>query len=113
MTTERSTTMSNEYKLKTIKDIFETVPGDKVMSCVKELGQLIIQAKSMDKLMCLAVENITGETPVRAFEFPDYITWIDDDKGEIEARYMELGNEEPLFTTKTRIVNEKDSSQNP
>lgn len=91
----------NEYQFTTIKDIFETVPVDKIPVCLKELGALMVQAKAMDKAMCLAAELETGEKPEKAFDWPEPVTWIDDDAGEVVARYTMPGNDEPFLTIKT------------
>jgi hypothetical protein len=96
--------MAEEYNFTTIKDIFLTVPIDKIPACLKELGVLMVQAKGMGAAMCAAAEVMAGERPPMAFEWPEPITWIDDDKGEVQARYMMPGNDSPLFETKT-VVN--------
>lgn len=96
-------TEPKRYELTTIKDIFDTVPVEKMADCLNELGVLMVQAKGMHNAMSVAAELVSGEKPACVFEWPEPVTWIDDDKGEITANYVGEGLDEPLITMKTQV----------
>jgi hypothetical protein len=78
-----------EYELTTIKDVFDNVPVDKIELCLKELAAGIIQAKSMNNIMCEVAAGVLGEKPDAAIEWPETCTWIDDEKGEIDLSFVD------------------------
>jgi len=69
-----------EYKLTTIKDIFDKVPADRIEVCCKEIGLVLTQAKQVQEIArgIGELQNIDGSVIL-----VDEFTWIDDDKGEI------------------------------
>ncbi len=95
--------MSEEkkYALTTIKDIFDTVPIERIPACMEELGALIVQAKGMDATMCAAAEAITGIRPDKAFDWPEPVTWIDDDKRVVVANFHAVEIDTPIISIKT------------
>jgi hypothetical protein len=93
-----------KYKLTTIKDIFETVPSEKILECLQELGVMMVQAKGVNGALCAAVESVTGDRPLKAIEWPESVTWVDDDKHELKARYIVPGESEPMLETTTVVA---------
>lgn len=69
------------YELKTIKDIFEKIPEDRIEDCMAELTVLILQAKRVHNLFLGMVKNITDKDTI--LKFPEFVEWIDDKKGDI------------------------------
>jgi hypothetical protein len=92
-----------EYEFTTIKDIFETVPADKIDQCLKELAIAMTQAKSMNEILCEAAEAITGQKPDGAIEWPKTSTWIDNDKGEIDLNFALPGDDNIQMKTKVSV----------
>lgn len=86
--------------LSTIKDIYDTVPTDRLQECLHELGVVMIQARGMDKAFCVAAEAVNrGERPEEAFEWPETITWVDGKK-EIDVSYS-IPGDKPFMKTRT------------
>jgi hypothetical protein len=89
------------YELTTIRDIFEKVPADRIKLCCEELGTLLSVNKETVALLEMIGEDIGCPMP---FKFGDTLKWIDDGKGELNAKYSAGG--EPLLTV---AVNRKAS----
>lgn len=81
---------AQQYELRTIKDIFELVPSDRINDCCKELGQMLTQARYQLDLVGAAAVALGEELDMAAaFTFPDSVTWADDGKGEIKTRMVD------------------------
>lgn len=79
-----------QYELRTLKDIFELVPADRINDCCKELGQMLTQARYQLQLVEAASAALGEEIDMaEAFRFPDSVTWTDDGNGEIETRMVD------------------------
>lgn len=94
--------LPKKYKFKTIKDLYEKVPVDRIETCLKELAVILIQSKHLENAMCLATNEITGKMPDRAFAFPDEIVWVDDGEAELTSRVVTKEGEE-VFKMKTKL----------
>lgn len=81
-----------EYKLTTIKDIFDQVPIDRLDTLFAELKQVMEQ--------CALVR---GSSVVNHVVFPESITWVDDGKGEVEVRIHTLGKDEFVGSIKSTV----------
>jgi hypothetical protein len=68
-----------KYELVTIKDIFDTVPADKIELCMAEIAKAMVQSKAVIDLLG-AVASETGGA-IGAVEWSEKCTWVDDDKG--------------------------------
>jgi hypothetical protein len=90
-----------EYKLRTIKDIFDLVPAARVDVCMRDLTTLMIQSRAMSELLTAAVG--ISET-VSAWKFPEEIVWRDDGEGEVQMSFK-LGTK--VLTVKTRHSKEE------
>lgn len=90
-----------KYKLTTIKDIFDHIPTDKIQVALAELGQQMVQAKGIHDMLSAAIEAVSSEKPVKFFEWPDSVTWIDDDKGETTTRFIMADTKETICCIKT------------
>ena len=94
-----------KYELKTIRDIYEKIPIDRIDDCLKELAIAIKQAKATIGLLKEVEKDISGKEP-QVFadnnsRFPDVITWNDDGKGEILTHIVI--NNEPQFIVKSTL----------
>jgi len=79
--------MSEEYKLVTIKDIFEKVPADRIKDCMDELSVLLTQAKSMQGLINACGDAVSGEENSVETICPETFTWMDDGNGEVVSNF--------------------------
>lgn len=74
------------YRLKTIRDIAEQVPEDRLEVLFAEMLTGMLAAKKLEKSIRVVAEAITGEevNPEDALlQWPEYYTWTDDGKGRI------------------------------
>lgn len=69
-----------DHELRTIKDIFDKVPEDRIEDCLKELGIALRQALRMKSV----IATISGQAAADQFVWPDALTWRDDGKRTIE-----------------------------
>ena len=75
--------MSNKYELKTLKDIFDKVPADRLDVCMQELCQGIKQAQAARQRMEVVAQMLGGgKDNVSAF-WPETSTWVDDGLGNV------------------------------
>lgn len=91
--------MATEYKLRTIKDIFDNVPPDRIDDCLKELRQILVVASNTAEMIRLCGEGEAGfehKPFFYPFIFPDEIVWIDDGLGKVGASFSVKG-EKPFM----------------
>lgn len=91
--------MENEYRLTTIKDIFDKIPADRLADCMDELKRLMILGKNTGEFAASLFEDVGISVGVT--KFPDSIVWKDDGKKEITAG-IEL-NGERLFSAQVKL----------
>lgn len=84
-----------QYELRTIKDIFDRVPIDRVDTLFKELRVLMEQA---------AFVRGVAEISEGAVLFPDCITWLDDGKGEVVASFGADCSNKDFLTIKATLA---------
>ena len=87
-----------KYELKTLKDVFDKVPADRISDCLKELGIAMLQARAMLNVMNCVAE---GNAPV--FEWPDFVEWNDDDKHEIGLSFYSTKNEKEVLRIEAKL----------
>ncbi len=75
--------MTTEYKLSSIKDVFDNVPTDKVDICLAELAAGIKRAQTVRDVLKDFAGAVTGDRENSQALWPETCTWIDDGKGEI------------------------------
>ena len=92
-----------KYELRTLKDVFDKVPIDRIGDCMKEIGIEMIQAKAMLGLM-----NIVAESEASVFQFPESTAWIDDGKNEIGVSFYETCNEKEFLRVETKLCKDSD-----
>lgn len=88
------------YELKTIKDIFDKVPADRIEACLAELAPAMAHQKAIAESMIMAgvpAESITV--------WPEVATWVDDNKGELQTNIMlsDGDKEEKLGTIVSKL----------
>ena len=93
-----------KYELKTLKDVFDKVPTDRIGDCMNEIGVAMIQAKAMLGLM-----NIVAESETSVFQFPESTEWIDDGKNEIGVNFYETSNEKEFLRIETKLCKDSDA----
>ncbi len=75
--------MITEYQLRSIMDVFDNVPTDKVDICLAELAAGIKRAQTVRDMLKDFAGAVTGDRENSQTLWPETCTWIDDDKGEI------------------------------
>lgn len=98
--------MSKKYKLsmKTLVDIFEKIPLDRIEIVMEELTQLLVIAKGKANIVNDIAKKVTKEKTGKTKEviykakFPEQIEWIDDEKGDCKV-VMRLNKKHKITTT--------------
>lgn len=83
--------MPKKYKLRTIKDVFELIPADKIALCMSEIARGMEYAKRVNAL-------IDATAPGSAGIWPDECEWIDDGEGSITLNYMAHETAKPVMS---------------
>lgn len=87
----------SEYKLSTLRDVFETVPLDRIELCMAEIAKGMVYARQLRDLN----EAVTKALDPRAesdLVWPAVCTWIDDDKGQTTINLASEGKVVARFT---------------
>jgi hypothetical protein len=71
-----------EYEIKTIKDVFDQVPSDRIVDCLTELAVGMARAKRMHEARAESTGGAIG------IAWPETVTWVDDGAGSLEIRYQ-------------------------
>lgn len=93
--------MSKQYEIATLKDIFDNVPADRIELCMSEIARGMKQAKATYELVAAVAKDSGFDGDIGEVRWPDSVTWIDDDKGEIGARFVSESGAD-LFTVVTK-----------
>jgi len=89
--------MSKTYKFSTFKELFDTVPANRIEVCLKELVQLIVATKEIERKIYDKVKNDkTVDLSKPLVIFPEVIEWIDDNKGNIDLNLICKGEDKPI-----------------
>ena len=75
--------MSDKYELRTIKDIFDKVPPDRLEICMQELCEGIKQGQDARRRMELLAETLGGGKANLSTFWPEISTWVDDGLGDV------------------------------
>lgn len=71
-----------KYQIRTIADIFNTVPADKVKLCMAEIAEGIALASESCNLARLLQPELVGKSNAEIMQWAEMTEWIDDGKGE-------------------------------
>lgn len=82
--------MTKEYELRTLKDVFDKLPADRIPVCLIEIAHVMSTAKAL-------IETSGQEGQVH---FPDVTVWKDDGKGETGFVLAVEGTDEKVATVK-------------
>ncbi len=94
------------FEIRTLSDIFNLPTMDQMKTCLAELSDGMIQARSVKDLMGAAVEDLGGTMTV---EWPVVSVWKDDGKGRIETSFTDKDGEEGAFA----VVTEPNAQADP
>jgi hypothetical protein len=89
------------YYLTSLKDVFDLIPEDKIELCLAEIAKGMKQARAMGKILAASARELGFDVDGCAVAWPDTVTWIDDDKGELTMSVATAENADPLFTVRT------------
>jgi hypothetical protein len=92
------------YKIKTLQDIFNLPTYEAVEQCLSDMTKAMLHAKAMDGLFTATVNHLAEKDGKagnlkKAFEWPEFSEWIDDNKGDVDCNYKGPDGE-VLFKTK-------------
>lgn len=81
--------MNNKFQIKTLRDIFSLPTYEQTEKCLEELSKAMLHARATSDLIAsLAKDKGILLVDGRAFEWPEYTEWTDDEKGEIGADFV-------------------------
>lgn len=83
--------MTKSYKLKTIKDIFDKVPIDRISHLFVELRELMM------------ISDIVRSSEGVEVSFPEEIIWNDDGKGDVVVEVITENSSDHVCTIKSKI----------
>lgn len=92
-----------KYQLKTLKDVFDKVPANKIVECMNELAVAMVQAKAMQGLF-----DVVSENKVAKSDWPENVEWIDDGKNEIELSYRNSDDNDEILRVETKLSKRDD-----
>ncbi|GEM_PF-3372356 len=99
------------YELRTLNDIFEKVPADRIQDCCRELGIGLAQMKATLELFLAGAEALGISPEALGFQMPDHHTWVDDGMGDISVKVHAASDPEgerlPLFEINTKLEGEQ------
>ncbi len=82
--------MNKNYELRTLKDVFDKVPTNRIWTCMKEIAVGMVIAKTTLELSKSIAEAEGEAFPMEAIYFPEVSVWQDDGKGEIGLRLADV-----------------------
>lgn len=85
-----------EYEIKTIKDVFDQVPSDRIVDCLTELAVGMARAKRMHETRAESTGGAIG------IAWPETVTWVDDGAGSLEIRYQDVDGAD-LFVERATV----------
>jgi hypothetical protein len=75
------------YTLSTLADVYNTVPIDKILLCMKEIADGMLHAKRIEELMIASGD-------VSELQWPRQCQWLDDGKTNCSIRIHDGVNQE-------------------
>ena len=95
--------MPTEYKLTTLRDVYERVPQNKIAICMREIALGMELARGMQKILNAAADEVDPGTTA-GLEWPAEVTWVDDNDSTVTLMGVTDDSEDPLFTLAGRLA---------
>lgn len=95
-----------DYIIKTLADIFYLPTKDQMERCLAEITTAMLTSRSTADLMVTLAQTTSNE-PISlrdVIQHPEYVTWTDDNKGELRSRFFSEGETEPAFEVVTKLA---------
>lgn len=92
-----------KYQLKTLKDVFDKVPADKICDCLNELAVAMVQAKAIQGLF-----DVVSENKVANADWPETVEWVDNGKKEISLSYRNSDDNDEILRVETKLSKSDD-----
>ena len=71
-----------KYPIRTLADIFNTVPADKIKICMAEIAEGMALASASCNLARRLQPELVGKSNAEIMPWPEMTKWVDDGKGE-------------------------------
>lgn len=100
------------YELTTLADVYESVPVDKIMLCMREIAEGMVLAKQMAQLVMSGAEALAPGPSVSLF-WPGSCQWVDDGKEDKAISIIDDASGETALTlevTKAPITHKEPTS---
>ena len=93
--------MSKTYELRTLKDVYEQVPPEKIELCMREIAEGMVLARELAELMNATAKVIDKDAAPQGI-WPEACTWIDDGKEEKTINVIDEATGQQAFSLKVR-----------
>src|SRR5437868_6962012 len=97
------------YKFSSFQELIDTVPGDRILDCMKEIGVLFSTAKLSTELVSAVARNIAKQDgvelpadPIRKIVIPVELEWMDDGKGDVQANLVDHEGKK-MFSVNSKV----------
>ena len=74
------------FKLTTLRDIFNLPTIEQMKTCLAEMSEGMIQARIANDAMVATMKE-HGIAALRAVEWPEVATWVDDGEGKVRTTF--------------------------
>jgi len=85
------------YPIATLRDIFNLPTREQMETCLRELSEAMLQARTVSDATIATIEAMGGGSFPQAFDWPEVTRWTDDGKGTVTTRYHADENSGPVF----------------
>ena len=107
MTHSRVTTeglaIRKTYELRTLKDVYEQVPLEKIELCMREIAEGMVLARKLVELMNATAKAIDKDAAPQDI-WPEACTWIDDGKEEKTINVTDAATGQQAFSLEVRAA---------
>lgn len=96
--------MSKSYEIRTLKDIYDNVPTDRIDVCFQEIHSAIRSAMlTRDLIKDLMIADGCDVADINSLMvYPKVTEWVDDDKGEVGFTLNSAETQETLLSVNVK-----------
>lgn len=93
--------MANRYKLKTLRDVYEQIPADKLHLCLREIADGMLHVKALAELFDAAASTTEPGASAHT-SWGEECEWIDDGKEDQTINVTCTGSDDVAFVYSTK-----------
>jgi len=89
--------MNKTYELRTLKDVYDQVPAEKLGLCMREIADGMKYARNLADLMDATAKVMDPHAAAHGM-WPEVCTWVDDGKEDKTITVHDAATGEEVFT---------------